>query len=203
MPLWHSSQMHAPRALQIDCTKRAPIPQLCTADLTFLGHHASTPSHHSERQKAAWRSCLRRTRQRLSTSKRTPRRGGREGDANHPCNGLLNRPPHLLPPAPLLRRVALNRDAHVDYLLAGLKGLSSGLQVRSVRSTLPFLRLSSTSNLPTNQPTNHRQVLDASRPWLIYWITHSLDLLGIDLEPEEQFRWGCEGWRGLDFAHQW
>lgn len=33
------------------------------------------------------------------------------------------------------------------------------------------------------------QALDASRPWLVYWITHSLDLLGVDLTAEEQTRY--------------
>jgi len=45
--------------------------------------------------------------------------------------------------------VSLRRDEHAAYLLSGLGGLSKGF----------------TS-------------LDASRPWLTYWITHSLELLG-------------------------
>lgn len=30
------------------------------------------------------------------------------------------------------------------------------------------------------------QVLDASRPWLIYWITHALDLMGAPLSDDER-----------------
>jgi protein farnesyltransferase subunit beta len=28
--------------------------------------------------------------------------------------------------------------------------------------------------------------LDASRPWLVYWIVHSLELLGEDIDDEKQ-----------------
>jgi len=45
--------------------------------------------------------------------------------------------------------VELKRSQHLSYLLKGLKGLSSGYAC-----------------------------LDASRPWLVYWIVHAIDLLG-------------------------
>jgi len=51
----------------------------------------------------------------------------------------------------------LSRDAHVDYLLKGLRALPQGF----------------TS-------------LDASRTWVVYWCTHGLALLGYDLHVEDE-----------------
>lgn len=51
----------------------------------------------------------------------------------------------------------LNRSRHLNYLRKGLKQLSE-----------------------------HFECLDASRPWLCYWILHSLNLLGESLSEEEQ-----------------
>lgn len=48
----------------------------------------------------------------------------------------------------LLRRIQLERKRHIEYLKRGLNGLG---------------RWGSS--------------LDASKPWLVYWIFHSLDLL--------------------------
>ena len=50
------------------------------------------------------------------------------------------------------RASALARDAHVEYLLGGLR-------------TLPTAFTS----------------LDASRAWVVYWCVHGLALLGVDL----------------------
>ena len=55
------------------------------------------------------------------------------------------------------RLTTLNRTLHVAYLRAGLKGL----------------------------PQSH-QSLDASRPWLCYWVLHGLRLLGKPLEQEPE-----------------
>jgi protein farnesyltransferase subunit beta len=53
----------------------------------------------------------------------------------------------------------LNRDATVAFLLKGLHNLSEGYSC-----------------------------LDASRPWLVYWIVHSLELLGEFVDDEKQKR---------------
>lgn len=53
--------------------------------------------------------------------------------------------------------IHLNKDDHLHYLLKGLKCLSRGYQC-----------------------------LDASQPWLCYWIIHSLSLLGHELTIEEK-----------------
>ncbi|ORX57401.1 terpenoid cyclases/Protein prenyltransferase [Hesseltinella vesiculosa] len=52
-----------------------------------------------------------------------------------------------------LESVRLHRDRHIQYLLRGLEQLGQ-----------------------------YMVVLDASRPWLMYWILHSLDLLGHRLD---------------------
>ncbi|CAJ0762312.1 15701_t:CDS:2, partial [Entrophospora sp. SA101] len=49
----------------------------------------------------------------------------------------------------LLKTIKLNREEHIDYVLKGLKGLEK-----------------------------YFVGLDASKPWLCYWMLHSLDLLG-------------------------
>lgn len=51
----------------------------------------------------------------------------------------------------------MNRDAHISYLLNGFR---------------------------TGFPSTYVS-LDASRPWLVYWSLHSLDLLGFDLTEED------------------
>lgn len=53
--------------------------------------------------------------------------------------------------------LVLDRERHVKYLRSGLKGLAESFRV-----------------------------LDASRPWLIYWITHALDLMGAPLSDDER-----------------
>ena len=50
----------------------------------------------------------------------------------------------------------LRRDKTVTFLLRGLKHLSDGFQC-----------------------------LDASRPWLVYWIIHSLELLNVSVQGEQ------------------
>ncbi|KAI8373007.1 terpenoid cyclases/protein prenyltransferase alpha-alpha toroid [Radiomyces spectabilis] len=55
-----------------------------------------------------------------------------------------------------LESVQLHRNMHISYLRRGLKGLS-----------------------------RYMVALDASKPWLLYWIIHSLDLLGSSLSPAE------------------
>jgi len=60
-------------------------------------------------------------------------------------------------PQERVRLTTLNRSLHVAYLRAGLKGL----------------------------PQSH-QSLDASRPWLCYWVLHGLRLLGEPLEQEAE-----------------
>ncbi|KAI8062189.1 terpenoid cyclases/protein prenyltransferase alpha-alpha toroid [Gongronella butleri] len=54
-----------------------------------------------------------------------------------------------------LDNVQLNRQKHISYLTRGLEHLGQ-----------------------------YMVVLDASRPWLVYWITHSLDLLGYQFPNE-------------------
>lgn len=51
----------------------------------------------------------------------------------------------------------LRRDQTVNFLLRGLKNLSEGFEC-----------------------------LDASRPWLVYWIIHSLELLNVSLEGQQK-----------------
>lgn len=51
----------------------------------------------------------------------------------------------------------LDRQQHINYLRKGLESLSVGMTA-----------------------------LDASRPWLVYWIIHSLDLLGVTLTQLEE-----------------
>eukprot|EP00040_Diaphanoeca_grandis_P044554 m.12730 g.12730 ORF g.12730 m.12730 type:complete len:399 (-) comp9419_c0_seq1:95-1291(-) len=51
----------------------------------------------------------------------------------------------------------LNRELHITYLKKGLLAMPQSFTC-----------------------------LDASRPWLVYWIIHSLDLLGVQLSSEEQ-----------------
>ena len=51
----------------------------------------------------------------------------------------------------------LRRDKTVTFLLRGLKHLSDGFQC-----------------------------LDASRPWLVYWIIHSLELLNVSVSGEQK-----------------
>lgn len=51
----------------------------------------------------------------------------------------------------------LRREQTVNFLLRGLKGLSEGYEC-----------------------------LDASRPWLVYWILHSLELLNINIEGQQK-----------------
>ncbi|CAG8596051.1 16768_t:CDS:10 [Funneliformis caledonium] len=51
-----------------------------------------------------------------------------------------------------LNTIKLNRESHIEYISDGLKGLSKYLVV-----------------------------LDASKPWLCYWMLHSLDLLDYEL----------------------
>ena len=58
-----------------------------------------------------------------------------------------------------MKRVKLERARHVRYLKSGLKGL----------------------------PT-HFVSLDASTPWLVYWMVHSLDLLDIELSLEMKLK---------------
>lgn len=63
---------------------------------------------------------------------------------------------------PSIFRLHLDRDAHIRFLLKGLGTLSRGF----------------TS-------------LDASKPWICYWILHSLDLMNA-LPPQEVLeRWVC------------
>ena len=50
-----------------------------------------------------------------------------------------------------LRELTLHRQKHIDWLLIGLERLSAGFTT-----------------------------LDASRPWIVYWIVNSLDLLGFE-----------------------
>ena len=50
----------------------------------------------------------------------------------------------------------LRRDKTVTFLLRGLKHLSDGFQC-----------------------------LDASRPWLVYWIIHSLELLNVSVQGDQ------------------
>ncbi|KAL1926265.1 hypothetical protein VTP01DRAFT_5962 [Rhizomucor pusillus] len=58
-----------------------------------------------------------------------------------------------------LETVSLKRQEHVAYLKKGLSGLSHWMAV-----------------------------MDASKPWLLYWILHSLELLEEKLTPEERSR---------------
>ena len=51
----------------------------------------------------------------------------------------------------------LRRDQTISFLLRGLKHLSDGFQC-----------------------------LDASRPWLVYWIIHSLELLNVSVEGQQR-----------------
>eukprot|EP00128_Syssomonas_multiformis_P017202 Colp12_sorted_trinity150504_noHs@11180 len=53
-------------------------------------------------------------------------------------------------------RIRLQREDHIRYLKSSLFHLSTSLQC-----------------------------LDASRPWLCYWLLHALDLLGVDMSPED------------------
>jgi len=55
--------------------------------------------------------------------------------------------------------IKLKREKHIKYLMNGLRGLGSGYSS-----------------------------LDASRPWLIYWIVHSLSLLGHSIDDDLQER---------------
>ena len=50
----------------------------------------------------------------------------------------------------------LRRDKTITFLLRGLKHLSDGFQC-----------------------------LDASRPWLVYWIIHSLELLNVSVQGDQ------------------
>lgn len=52
-----------------------------------------------------------------------------------------------------LQSIQLNREKHIAYLIRGLDGLGAWASV-----------------------------LDASKPWLVYWIMHSLDLLEYKLD---------------------
>ncbi len=64
---------------------------------------------------------------------------------------------YMMAPDHHFHNMKLQRDFHIYFLLNGLKGLSSGFES-----------------------------LDASKPWLIYWIVHGLDLLGaLDRVPRE------------------
>ena len=71
------------------------------------------------------------------------------------CAGLYGKQRHL--DGTLQReRIVLHRDAHVAYLLSGLGQLSGAYSS-----------------------------LDASRPWLCYWIVHSLELIAPGSVPAE------------------
>ncbi|CAG8457019.1 1652_t:CDS:2 [Paraglomus brasilianum] len=59
-----------------------------------------------------------------------------------------------------LNNVTLERERHLNYLLSGSKGLNK-----------------------------YFVVLDASRPWICYWVVHALDILGRTIEPD--FMRGC------------
>ncbi|RXH89429.1 hypothetical protein DVH24_031786 [Malus domestica] len=60
-----------------------------------------------------------------------------------------------LPPKAQSVMIELHRDSHIEYLTRGLRGLPSSFCV-----------------------------LDANRPWLCYWILHSLALLGESIDDE-------------------
>jgi hypothetical protein len=73
--------------------------------------------------------------------------------------------------------LTLLRSAHAPYLLAGLRTLSAGhCGARSARAALATPRLT------------QRTALDAGRPWLVFWIAHSLALLEVPL-PEGAAAW--------------
>eukprot|EP00124_Ichthyophonus_hoferi_P004880 Ihof_evm1s601 gene=Ihof_evmTU1s601 len=65
----------------------------------------------------------------------------------------------LKSPSDFQRRVQLKRDAHIRYLTRGLDSLSGSFVC-----------------------------LDASRPWLVYWMVHSLSLLGHSVKPAQSER---------------
>ncbi|CAN0924472.1 Protein farnesyltransferase subunit beta [Linum grandiflorum] len=60
-----------------------------------------------------------------------------------------------VPPRDRISKFKLRRDKHVEYLTKGLQKLNPSFAV-----------------------------LDASRPWLCYWILHSLALLGESVDDE-------------------
>jgi len=64
---------------------------------------------------------------------------------------------YRLAPDHNFKTIKLSKDFHVHYLLTGLRGLPSGFDS-----------------------------LDASKPWLVYWIVHALDMLdALDRIPQE------------------
>jgi protein farnesyltransferase subunit beta len=62
--------------------------------------------------------------------------------------------------AEMFTSIKLSRDLHIMYCLKGLEHLS-----------------------------NSFDCLDASRPWLCYWIVHALDLLGHELSQDHKTRY--------------
>ena len=67
--------------------------------------------------------------------------------------------------------LVLRREAHARYLLGGLRHLSAG---HCGARASPPASLCARADAPA-------AALDASRPWLVFWITHSLALLEVPL----------------------
>jgi hypothetical protein len=86
------------------------------------------------------------------------------------------------------RELALLRAPHAQYLLAGLRHLSPGHCGKRSPLAGGRDRIAAAAAQPVHPPALTRPrprrrtaALDAGRPWLVFWITHSLALLEVPL----------------------
>jgi protein farnesyltransferase subunit beta len=132
--------------------------------------------------------------------------------AIHEVNPSIFSLPHVPLPSNAFATPTLTEQAETEHFISDLLSLFSPTPSPSSAPTPPATHNTgadavSTTRLPALRKGEHAMFLsstffklpaayvslDASRPWLMFWSVHSLDLLGVALDQGTKDRWvpGC------------